>query len=114
MTDCVFCKIINGGIPTRLDYEDDTVVAFDDLHLQAPHHKLIVPKKHIATLNDIADAATNPIGQMAKVAALLAKDLGISEAGYRFVMNCNGDGGQSVFHIHAHLLGGRHMNWPPG
>lgn len=115
MTDCIFCNIINGSIPTQHVYEDDIVVAFDDLNPQAPHHTLIVPKMHIATLNEISGMTTdNPIGHIAKVAATLAETLGISKAGYRFVINCNGDGGQTVFHIHAHLLGGRHMNWPPG
>ncbi len=115
MSDCIFCKIIDGQIPANIHYQDDTVIAFDDLNPQAPHHTLIVPKQHIATLNDLtSDEDENPTGHMVKVAATLAEELGLSESGYRFVMNCNGDGGQTVFHIHGHLLGGRKMHWPPG
>lgn len=114
MADCIFCKIVAGDLPANLLYTDETVVVFDDLNPQAPIHKLIVPKKHISTLNDLSTLADNPIGHMTEVAAKLASQLGISDSGYRLVMNCNADAGQTVFHIHAHLLGGRKMHWPPG
>ncbi len=112
--DCLFCKIIKGEIPAKLIYQDDKVVAIDDINPQAPHHKLIMPKKHIATLNDLATADNELIGHMVQVAKKLAKDFNIAEEGYRVVMNCNAGAGQSVFHIHMHFLGGRPMMWPPG
>ena len=115
MTDCIFCKIVAGTLPARIVYQDDRVVAFDDLNPEAPFHKLIVPKKHIPTLNDLfSSPAENPVGYITEVAARLASELGISESGYRIVINCNADAGQTVFHLHAHLLGGRKMHWPPG
>lgn len=112
--DCIFCKIVNGQIPAEIIYQDDEVIAFNDLHPQAPQHKLIIPKKHISTLNDLTDDNQAIIGQMAMAAKKLAKQLNIDEKGYRLVMNCNSGAGQTVFHIHMHLLGGRVMNWPPG
>ncbi len=112
--DCLFCKIISGDIPAKVIFQDDLVVAFDDINPQAPQHKLIVPRKHIATLNDLQEEDNNLIGYMAQTAKQLAKNLNIAEDGYRIVMNCNAGAGQTVFHIHMHLLGGRHMTWPPG
>jgi histidine triad (HIT) family protein len=112
--DCLFCKIIKGEIPAKIIYQDDNVVAFEDINPQAPHHKLIVPKKHIATLNDLQPEDNELMGQIYQAAKHLAKELGIAESGYRVVMNCNRGAGQTVFHIHAHLLGGRQMMWPPG
>lgn len=112
--DCLFCKIIKGEIPAKIIYQDDNVVAFEDINPQAPHHKLIVPKKHIATLNDLQPEDNELVGQIYQAAKHLAKELGIAESGYRVVMNCNRGAGQTVFHIHAHLLGGRQMLWPPG
>lgn len=112
--DCIFCKIIRQEIPATIIYQDDKVIAFDDLHPRAPTHKLIIPRKHIATLNDLQAADTNLAGHMLYVAQQLAKQEGIAEGGYRVVMNCNAGAGQAVFHIHLHLLGGRSMNWPPG
>ena len=114
MNDCLFCKIINGDIPSNILYKTDSVLAFKDIDPQAPHHILIIPKKHIPTLNDLNPANNNIIGDMFIAAKKLAMDLGISESGYRVVMNCNADAGQAVFHIHLHLLGGRQMTWPPG
>ena len=114
MNDCFFCKIINGDIPSNILYKTDSVLAFKDIDPQAPHHILIIPKKHIPTLNDLNPANNNIIGDMFIAAKKLAMDLGISESGYRVVMNCNADAGQAVFHIHLHLLGGRQMTWPPG
>lgn len=95
-------------------HRDDLVIALDDIYPQAPQHKLIVPLKHIATLNDLETDDTVLIGHMAQTAKLLAKKLNIDEAGYRLVMNCNAGAGQTVFHIHLHLLGGRQFKWPPG
>jgi len=112
--DCLFCKIIAGAIPAKLIYEDEKVVAFNDIHPQAPHHKLIIPRKHISTLNDVEGEDATLITDMVKAAKFLANQLQIQEEGYRLVMNCNAGAGQSVFHIHLHLLGGRQMSWPPG
>lgn len=112
MNDCLFCKIIAGKIPAKKIYEDDEVLAFFDVNPQAPQHFLIIPKEHISTLNDANDA--NLIGKLSLTASKIAKDLGFANDGYRVVMNCNEDGGQEVFHIHLHVLGGRSMSWPPG
>lgn len=112
--DCLFCKIAQGEIPANIIYKDDQVVAFDDINPQAKEHKIIIPQKHIPTLNDLRDEHTDILGHMIQSAALVAKQLNIAEEGYRLVMNCNAQGGQTVFHIHIHLLGGRTMHWPPG
>jgi histidine triad (HIT) family protein len=106
--------MVNGEIPPDIVYEDDEVLAFNDLNPQAPTHVLIIPKKHIATLNDASDEDIQVLGRLNMVAAQLAHKLGFADDGYRVVMNCNADGGQSVYHIHLHLLGGRSMAWPPG
>lgn len=112
--DCIFCKIVQREIPATIVYEDETVIAFADLHPRAPIHNLIIPRKHIATLNDLTQADTHLAGHLMYVAKQLAQSTGIAENGYRVVMNCNADAGQVVFHIHLHLLGGRPMTWPPG
>jgi histidine triad (HIT) family protein len=112
MTDCLFCKIANHELDTQLVFEDDSCVAFNDINPQAPTHILIIPKQHIATLNDLEDSAL--AGHIIMVATKLAKQLGVSEDGYRLNWNCNHDGGQEVYHIHLHLLAGRKFNWPPG
>jgi len=109
MTNCIFCKIAKRELPTNLIYEDDKVIAFDDIHPRAPIHKLIIPRQHIATLNDLNSNDTALAGHLLYTAQQLAKQLGIAETGYRVVMNCNAGGGQIVFHIHLHLLGGRSM-----
>jgi histidine triad (HIT) family protein len=114
MTDCLFCKIVEGKIPATLVYEDDTVIAFNDINPQAPTHILIVPRKHISTLNHLTNDDTFIVGQMVQVGKKLADKLRHAESGYRLVMNCNSDGGQTVFHIHLHLLAGREFTWPPG
>ncbi len=114
MTDCVFCKIVAGDIPAKTVFEDEEVLAFEDLSPQAPQHVLVIPKKHIATLNDLTAEDAPVIGKMARVAAQVARDRGFAEDGYRTVMNCNQLGGQTVYHIHMHVLGGRGMSWPPG
>ncbi|MBL4795190.1 MAG: histidine triad nucleotide-binding protein [Pseudomonadales bacterium] len=112
--DCLFCKIAHGEINSESVYEDDNIIAFKDINPQAPTHILIIPKKHISTLNDIDNADTLLIGQLTIAAKNLAKELGLAQEGYRIVMNCNENGGQTVYHIHMHLLGGRQMVWPPG
>lgn len=112
--DCLFCKIASGDIPANIIYEDDLVVAFDDINPQAPQHKLIVPREHFATLNDLKEDNKHLIGHMIQSATALAKQLNIADEGYRLVFNCNSKGGQIVYHIHLHLLGGRQMTWPPG
>jgi histidine triad (HIT) family protein len=114
MADCLFCKIIRREIPGKIVYEDDELLAFDDIHPQAPTHLLIIPKRHIESLNTLSDADDAIVGSMVRRAAAIAKERGISGGGYRTVFNTNRDAGQTVFHIHLHLLGGRSMAWPPG
>ena len=112
--ECIFCKIAQKELPTKLIYEDDKVVAFDDLYPRAPIHKLIIPRKHIATLHDIGEADNHLLGHILQTAKKIAQDCEIAEPGYRIVNNCNAEAGQTVFHLHFHLLGGREMSWPPG
>ena len=112
MSDCLFCGIVAGKIPANIVYSDELVVAFSDIHPQAPVHILIIPRVHTASLNQTDDGAL--LGHIMKTAAKLARDKGISESGYRVILNCNQDGGQTVYHLHAHLLGGRALGWPPG
>ena len=114
MSDCLFCKIVNGEIPADIVFESDTAVAFRDISPQAPTHVLIIPRKHIATINDIDDDDQAIVGSLFSAARDVARQEEIADNGYRVVMNCNEDAGQTVFHIHLHLLGGRPMNWPPG
>jgi histidine triad (HIT) family protein len=114
MADCIFCKIARKEIPARIVYDDRQVVAFEDLNPQAPTHTLIIPKSHIATFNDVGAGEESLVGHMMVVAARVAKDKGLDETGYRLVANCLESAGQSVFHIHVHLLGGRRFTWPPG
>jgi histidine triad (HIT) family protein len=114
MTDCLFCKIISGTIPVKPVYEDELVVAIQDLTPQAPHHLLIIPRKHIVNCLDIAPEDRELIGHIHQVAAQLARERGVAEAGFRLVTNSNADAGQSVFHIHFHFLAGRRLQWPPG
>ncbi len=110
--DCLFCKIASGDIDADIVHEDDEVVAFRDIAPQAPHHILVIPRRHIATINEVDDAPL--AGRLLTTARQIAADLGVAEDGYRLVMNCNAHGGQTVFHIHLHLLAGRQMGWPPG
>ena len=112
MTDCLFCKMVAGDIKPDIVYEDDKILAFNDIAPQAPTHILIIPKQHICTLNDLDDAELG--GHLLKTAAKIAKEKGFAEQGYRTVFNCNQDGGQAVYHLHLHLLGRRHLTWPPG
>ena len=114
MTDCLFCKMVSGELKPDTVYENDKVLAFRDLHPQAPTHVLIIPKQHVATVNDL-DAGSAPlVGEMMLAAAEVARSEGFADSGYRTVLNCNEQGGQTVFHLHLHLLGGRAMRWPPG
>jgi histidine triad (HIT) family protein len=114
VTDCLFCKIVGKEIPAKLVYEDEDVVAFDDINPQAPVHVLVVPRRHIPTLNDLTPADDALVGKLARVAALIARERGVSEAGWRSLVNVNREGGQLVFHVHMHCMGGRPMFWPPG
>jgi histidine triad (HIT) family protein len=111
---CLFCRIIAGEIPASTVYEDDDVLAFSDIHPQAPLHVLIVPKRHIATLNELQATDDGLMGGMIRRAAAIARDRGYDESGYRTVFNCQADAGQTVFHVHLHVLGGRPFGWPPG
>jgi histidine triad (HIT) family protein len=114
MSDCLFCKIMAGEIPGSVIHQDDDVVVLRDINPQAPLHALIVPRRHIATLNDLAPGDDGLVGSMFRTAASLAKQHGYADRGYRTVFNCNREAGQSVFHIHLHVLAGRSLTWPPG
>jgi histidine triad (HIT) family protein len=111
---CLFCKIINREVPASIVYEDDRLFAFNDINPQAPTHVLIVPRQHIATLCDLSPGNDALVGEMVRRAAAIATARGIDKAGYRAVFNTNADAGQTVFHIHLHLIGGRSLSWPPG
>jgi histidine triad (HIT) family protein len=112
--DCLFCKIAAGEIPADTILETDKLLAFRDINPMAPTHVLIIPKQHVATINDLAISDRETIGDLYLAAKQIAADEGIADDGYRVVMNCNAGAGQSVFHIHLHVLGGRTMGWPPG
>ncbi len=114
MKDCLFCSIVAGALKADLVYQDDSVVAFKDITPKAPVHLLIIPRKHVISVSDIAEADHALIGQIFQVAARLAREQGIADSGYRIVVNSGADAGQSVLHLHYHLLGGRPLNWPPG
>lgn len=114
MIDCIFCRIITREIPANILLETEHVLAFQDLNPQAPLHALVIPKKHIATLNDTSSEDREILGAMLLAGTEVARQAGFDESGYRTVMNCNADGGQTVFHIHLHVLGGRPLTWPPG
>lgn len=113
MSDCIFCKIINKHIPATIIYEDEHVIAFDDISPKAPIHKLIIPKQHIETVNNIEPSHAALVGKLFIVAAKIAKQLTIADDGYRVIMNCNKHGGQEVYHIHLHLIGGKQLSWTP-
>lgn len=112
--ECLFCKIVAGEIPSETVFEDEECLAFGDVNPQAPIHLLVIPKKHVASVNDLAESDDRLTGKLVRVARTLAQEKGIDESGYRLVLNCNSDGGQTVFHLHLHLLGGRRLRWPPG
>ncbi|MDS4018937.1 MAG: histidine triad nucleotide-binding protein [Candidatus Competibacter sp.] len=114
MSDCIFCRIAAGQIPATMLYDDGEVLAFRDINPEAPVHLLIVPRRHISTLNDLNEADAALIGRLYLAGKQVAAELGVAERGYRTVINCNRDAGQIVFHVHMHLLAGREMGWPPG
>ncbi|MGE4357154.1 MAG: histidine triad nucleotide-binding protein [Candidatus Omnitrophota bacterium] len=112
--DCIFCKIINREISASIVYSDKEIIAFNDINPQAPVHIIIIPRKHIEKISDITEGDSELMGKLVLVAQRLAKEKNISDSGYRLVFNCNRDAGQTIFHIHLHLLGGRKFSWPPG
>lgn len=114
MSNCLFCRIVAGDIPAKIAYQDDDVVAFHDINPQAPLHVLVIPRKHIATINDLQADDAEVVGKLFLAAKKIAREAGYEEDGYRVVMNCGADAGQTVFHIHLHLLAGRRLTWPPG
>jgi len=114
MSDCLFCRVAAGEIPATIVFQDDHFVAFRDINPQAPTHVLIIPRRHVTTTNELTEDDDGLVGEMIRRATLIAAELGHAEAGYRIVLNCNRDGGQSVFHVHLHLLAGRPLGWPPG
>jgi histidine triad (HIT) family protein len=114
MADCIFCKMANGEIQPDIVYEDEDVLAFRDANPTAPTHVLVIPRQHIATTNDLDEQSAGIVGKLYLAAKQVAENDGIADRGYRMVMNCNPEAGQSVYHIHLHVLGGRAMNWPPG
>jgi histidine triad (HIT) family protein len=113
-SDCLFCKILAGEIPADIIFESDDVIAFRDINPQAPTHALIIPRRHVATINDLEDDDEALVGNLFLAARKIAADEGIADAGYRVAMNCNEAAGQTVFHLHLHILGGRQLGWPPG
>ena len=113
-TDCLFCKIVDGDLPADIVYENDSLIAFRDIDPKAPTHILLIPRRHIATMNDLQGDDKGLAGELFVTATELAADEGLADEGYRVIMNCNEAAGQSVFHIHLHLMGGRKMTWPPG
>jgi histidine triad (HIT) family protein len=114
MADCLFCKVVAREIPARIVYEDEELLVFEDIRPQAPTHVLIIPKAHVATVNDLDPSHDSLVGTITRRAASVARERGFAEQGYRLVWNCNAGAGQTVFHIHLHLLGGRTFSWPPG
>jgi histidine triad (HIT) family protein len=114
MSDCLFCKIVEQKIPAKVVYEDEKCLAFDDINPQAPTHTLVVPKRHVASLAELNEVDAGLLGHLMLAGAKVARQKGIAEGGYRIVVNTGRHGGQTVFHLHLHVLGGRAMHWPPG
>lgn len=114
MADCLFCRIAAGDIPADIVHADERMIAFRDINPQAPMHVLVVPRRHIATLDDLSPDDDQLVGEMMRRAAALARENGYADRGYRTVFNCNAEAGQTVFHIHLHVIGGRSLTWPPG
>lgn len=114
MTDCLFCRIVRGELPARIVKQDADAVVLEDIEPQAPVHLLVVPRRHLATLNDLAPADDALVGRLFRLAAEVARERGVAEPGWRAVVNVNRDGNQAIFHVHLHVLGGRAMRWPPG
>lgn len=111
---CIFCEILERKRPAKIIYEDENCIAFEDINPQAPVHTLVIPRKHISTSLDIQEEENGLVGHLFQVANKIAKEKGIAERGFRLVLNCNPESGQTVFHVHLHILGGRFMHWPPG
>jgi len=114
VADCLFCRIAAGDIPADIVHADERMIAFRDINPQAPMHVLVVPRRHIATLDDLSPDDDQLVGEMMRRAAALARESGYADRGYRTVFNCNAEAGQTVFHIHLHVIGGRSLTWPPG
>jgi histidine triad (HIT) family protein len=114
MSDCIFCRIIRGEIPSKKVYEDDLIFAFEDINPQAPTHILIIPKEHYASLLEVPEDLNDLLGHILSIAREIARERGLDQSGFRIVLNTGRDSGQEVFHIHFHLFGGRRMTWPPG
>ena len=112
--DCLFCRIIAGEAPARMVHQDERLIAIEDIHPQAPMHVLVMPRRHIATLNDLTPEDDGLVGEMIRRGAAIAGERGVAASGYRTIFNCNRGAGQSVFHIHLHVVGGRRLSWPPG
>lgn len=114
MSACIFCRIIEGSIPAKVVFQDDHTLAFDDINPQAPVHTLVIPKRHVASVQDVGESDQALLSRLLWTCNKIAKDKGLSESGFRLVANTGRDGGQTVFHLHFHVMGGRHMGWPPG
>ena len=114
MSDCLFCKIVAKTIPAKIVHEDDQTLAFDDIHPQSPMHTLVIPKRHVASVQDLGEADQVLLARLLLTCMKVAKDKGLADSGFRLVANTGRDGGQTVFHLHFHVMGGRHMSWPPG
>lgn len=114
MSDCVFCRIVNHTLPSKIVHEDELVLAFEDVNPQAPVHVLIIPKRHVRSVEELGKADSGLLGHLVLTCSKVAREKGIAQSGYRLVANTGFDGGQTVFHLHLHLLGGRRMTWPPG
>jgi histidine triad (HIT) family protein len=114
VADCLFCRIIAGQVPATIVFQDDAVVAFKDITPQAPMHVLVIPRRHVGSLNELTEADDELVGRLVRTGAAIAREHGHDAGGYRTVFNCNADAGQTVFHVHLHVLGGRKMTWPPG
>ena len=114
MSDCIFCRIVEGTIPSTMAHEDDECLAFEDLNPQAPVHVLVIPKRHIVSLADVQEADLSLLGRLMLTCSYVAKQKGLEESGYRVVTNIGANAGQTVFHLHVHVLGGRGFQWPPG
>jgi len=111
---CIFCRIVEGSIPATIVYQDEHTLAFDDVNPQAPVHTLVIPKQHVTSVQDLGESDQALLARLLLACTRIAKDKGLSEPGFRLVANTGRDGGQTVFHLHFHVMGGRHMNWPPG
>ncbi|MDF0676827.1 MAG: histidine triad nucleotide-binding protein [Nitrospira sp.] len=114
MSDCLFCRVVTKTIPAKVVHEDDQTLAFDDIHPQAPVHTLVIPKRHVASIQDLGESDQALLAQLLLTCRKVANDKGLADSGFRLVANTGRNGGQTVFHLHFHVMGGRHMAWPPG